>query len=151
MRVEEAGRQYQPAQYVIDVGAGDTSKLMFADVRIANRAPRGATQSGQQQGQSPGFSRPRFGEGTGAAPRAPATAPASGAGLSEDAASIPFRLPPRVWQHMSAQEQQMLRLRWSRMSPEQQRRAVSAVQQRDTMAARFPRRPPQPPATQPRL
>jgi hypothetical protein len=75
-------------------------------------------------------------------------------GLLGDGTQHPFRLPARIWQNMSPQEQEMLRLRWSKMSPEQQRRAVNAFQMRDTAAVRFPRRftpsaPKQPPVRQP--
>jgi lysyl-tRNA synthetase class I len=75
-------------------------------------------------------------------------------GMLGEATPHPFRLPARIWQNMSPQEQEMLRSRWSKMSPEQQRRAVNAFQQRDTAAVRFQRRftppaPKQPPTRQP--
>jgi len=50
---------------------------------------------------------------------------------------------------MSPQEQEMLRMRWTKMSPEQQRRAVTAFQQRDTAAMRLQRRLTQPPTKRP--
>ena len=75
-------------------------------------------------------------------------------GLLGDGTQHPFRLPARIWPNMSPQAQEMLRTRWSKMSPEQQRRAVNAFQQRDTAAVRFQRRftppvPNQPPTRRP--
>jgi hypothetical protein len=61
-------------------------------------------------------------------------------------AQNPFHLPQRIWQNMSPQEQTMLRSRWSRMSEEQQQRALNGILHRDSTTVRFPRRvPPTPP------
>ncbi len=147
VRVAQAGRQYQPAQYVIDVGAGDTSKLMFADSRATGRDFGQMQQQFQKQlmtppGQAPRFPRPRTGDSTGAAVRGPSSQALTSTASSYGSGSAnPFLIPPRVWQSMSPQEQQMLRMRWSRMSPDQQRRAVKEMQQRDSVA-RFQRRSP---------
>jgi hypothetical protein len=126
IRVEEAGRQYQPAQYVIDVGAGDTSRLVFSDARANAR------------GVAPNFA-PSGGD---AAEMDPASV-----GAGTDAGVRPFLLPTRIWQNMSPQEQAMLRSRWTRMSPEQRQRALKDMQVRDSSRAPFPRRvaPPRPP------
>lgn len=144
VRVEGAGRQYQPAQYVIDVGVGDTSELLFADARMANRELP-PMPPGQPGDPSSVYARPGFSDSVRAVVRAAVDAAAPAMGLVGDGAQNPFRLPTRIWQNMSPQEQEMLRTRWSRMSAEQQRRAVAAFLQRDTAAARFQRRLPQPP------
>lgn len=153
VRVEGAGRQYQPAQYVIDVGVGDTSHLMFADARMAKRDLPPMPPS-QRSGPSSVYPRTGFADSVGAAVRSAVEAAAPAMGLMREGAQYPFRLPARIWQNMSPQEQEMLRTRWTRMSPEQQRRAVNAFQQRDTAAVRFQRRvsppvPKQPPTGQP--
>ncbi|MBA4072292.1 MAG: hypothetical protein C0497_10725 [Gemmatimonas sp.] len=148
VRVEGVGRQYQPAQYVIDVGVGDTSKLLFADVRMTNRElppmpPR------QPAGPASVYPRPGFTDSVRAAVRSAVDAAMPALGLLGEGAQNPFRLPTRIWQNMSPQEQEILRTRWSRMSPDQQRRAISAFQQRDTAAVRFQRRLTQPPTPTP--
>jgi len=153
VRVEDAGKQYQPAQYVIDVGVGDTSRLIFADVRMVGREMP-STPTGQPLGPSAVYPRPGFADSVKAAVRSAVEAAAPKMGLPGDGTQHPFRLPARVWQNMSPQEQEMLRTRWSKMSPDQQRRAVNAFQQRDTAAVRFQRRltpplPRQPPTRQP--
>ncbi len=155
VRVEGAGKQYQPAQYVIDVGAGDTSRLIFADVRMVGRELP-PMPPGQPAGPTAAYPRPGLSDSVKAAMRAAVDAAAPAMELMGDGTQHPFRLPARVWQNMSPQEQEMLRTRWSKMSPEQQRRAISAFQLRDTAAVRFQRRftaPPkqtQPKPTQPR-
>jgi hypothetical protein len=153
VRVEGAGKEYQPAQYVIDVGVGDTSRLIFADVRMVGREMP-PIPPGQPVGPSAVYPRPGFADSVKAAVRSAVDATAPAMGLLGDGTQHPFRLPARIWQNMSPQEQEMLRLRWSKMSPEQQRRAVNAFQMRDTAAVRFPRRftpsaPKQPPVRQP--
>jgi hypothetical protein len=153
VRVEGAGKQYQPAQYVIDVGVGDTSRLIFADVRMVGREMP-PMPPGQSAGPSSAYSRSRFADSVSAAVRSAVEAAAPAMGMLGEATPHPFRLPARIWQNMSPQEQEMLRSRWSKMSPEQQRRAVNAFQQRDTAAVRFQRRftppaPKQPPTRQP--
>ncbi|MDP1889602.1 MAG: protein kinase [Gemmatimonadaceae bacterium] len=148
VRVEGAGRQYQPAQYVVDVGVGDTSTLLFADARMANRELP-PMPPGQPVAPSSVYPRAGFADSVRAAVRSAVDAAAPAMGLSGDGANNPFRLPTRIWQNMSPQEQQMLRTRWSRMSAEQQRRAVTAFEQRDTTAVRFQRRLTQPPTKRP--
>ncbi|MBI5600237.1 MAG: serine/threonine protein kinase [Gemmatimonadetes bacterium] len=150
VRVEGVGRQYQPAQYVIDVGAGDTSRLTFADVRMVGRE-LSPVPPGQPVGPSAVYARPGYADSVKAAVRSAVDAAAPAKGLSGDGTQHPFRLPARIWQNMSPQEQEVLRTRWSRMSPEQQRRAVSAVHLRDSAAVRFQRRfTPPPKQAQPR-
>jgi hypothetical protein len=88
------------------------------------------------------FPRPGFADSVAAAIRAAqssGTAPAA-AGAMGDGGQNPFYLPARIWQNMSPQEQEMLRQRWNRMTPEQQRRAIREMQTRDT--SRFIRRAP---------
>lgn len=159
VRVEETGRQYQPAQYVIDVSEGDTSKLVFSDVRANPRDFVPFEQQMQQlrgQGGGARFTRPRFGDSTAAGQRVAGDPSAANAVTgAADTTTTPFYLPSRIWRNMSAQEQEMLRGRWNRMSPEQQRNAFKEFQQRDSSGGLFPRRstqqrpqaqqPPQPP------
>ncbi|MHB0963346.1 MAG: serine/threonine-protein kinase [Gemmatimonadaceae bacterium] len=148
VRVEGAGRQYQPRQYVIDVGVGDTSKLMFADARMANR-DLPAMPPSQPVGPSAVYPRPGFADSVGSAVRSAVDAAAPAMSILGDGSQHPFRLPTRIWQNMSPQEQEMLRTRWGRMSAEQQRRAINAFQKRDTTAVRFQRRLAEPPTKQP--
>jgi hypothetical protein len=141
IKVEEAGRQYQPAQIVIDVAEGDTSRLLFSDMRLAGRD--------FQPGQLPRFPRSRFADSIAAAAQQAAGAAMQGSAAPEGALPTPFSLPTRIWQNMSPQEQAMLKIRWSRMTPEQQQRAVKDIQQRDSTLVRFQRRMPQRPAAPP--
>jgi len=147
VRVEEAGRRYQPQQYVIDVGVGDTSRLVFADPRVGNRDVARFEQQLQQMtgGQAQRTGWPRRADSAGAAYRSSGgTPPATNAWTPSAGPMNPFALPPRIWQNLSAQEQGMLRTRWSRMSPAQQRNAVmQGAQMRDSMAGRYPQRMPQ--------
>ena len=148
VRVESAGRQYQPRQYVIDVGVGDTSALTFSDARFANREL--PSPPSQPVGPSTVYPRPGFADSVRSAVRSAVDAAAPAMSLLGDGAQHPFRLPTRIWQNMSPQEQEMLRTRWGRMSAEQQRRAINAFQLRDTSAVRFQRRLTQPPSKEPR-
>jgi hypothetical protein len=150
--VAQPGRQYQPPQYVIDVEAGDTSRLMFTDTRASNRDltqfQKQMGQSKQQQQLGPQRFGGRFVDSAGVRPGAPGNpSAASATGSVPQGAANPFYLPPRVWQNMTPQDQQMLAARWNRMSPEQQRRALQQIQKRDSTGAVFQRRPPlrQPP------
>jgi serine/threonine-protein kinase len=155
VRVEQAGRAYQPAQYVIDVGVGDTAKLVFADVRFPSRGTP-QVPGIQAPSQAPGaigsvgerFSRPRLADSIAAAMRAAqaAGAAAQAAGTLGGGSQNPFYLPARLWQNMSAQEQELLRQRWSRLSPEQQRRAIKDILGRDSTTRNLRRVPPRPPA-----
>ncbi|HEY3288044.1 MAG TPA: protein kinase [Gemmatimonadaceae bacterium] len=151
IKVEQSGRQYQPAQYVIDVNAGDTSRLWFADTRIVGREfqPGGQSQSGP-----PRFPRSRVADSIAAAAPQAAAAAAQGPGSASLDAAVtpaptPFSLPARIWLNMSPQEQGMLRARWSRMTPEQQLRAIREFQHRDSTTGGFPRRLPQAPPVPP--
>ncbi|MHB8839944.1 MAG: hypothetical protein ACYC7F_13455, partial [Gemmatimonadaceae bacterium] len=150
IRVEQMGRQYQPSQYVIDVGQGDTSRLWFADARALGREfPQGAPTP-PMPGQSPvRFPRSRLADSIAKATQAAISAAGAGAGPSvtetwTGGEPNPFLLPARIWLNMSPQEQQTLHARWNRMTPEQQRRAIREIQQRDSALTRFQRRLTQP-------
>ena len=156
IRVEQAGRLYQPSQYVIDVDPGDTSRLWFADARMLGRAlPEGMVASPMPGATSPRFPRSRLADSI--AKAAQAAVNAAGAGSGPTAAESwtgdvqnPFLLPSRIWLNMSAQERQTLSARWNRMTPEQQRRAIRDIQQRDSSLKRLQRRFTQPPVSPPR-
>jgi hypothetical protein len=142
VRVEMDGRQYQPAQYVIDVAAGDTSKLMFSDARFGSRPPNLGAEL------APGVTEAPSGP---SAPRVPrqrlADSLAALFGALGSEAQNPFHLPQRIWQNMSPEEQATLRSRWNRMSEEQRQRALSGFLHRDSTTVRFQRRlPPTPPS-----
>ncbi|MCX5762875.1 MAG: protein kinase [Gemmatimonadetes bacterium] len=124
VRVAQEGRQYVPPQFVIDVAAGDTSRLQFSDARL----PRGGQLPGQQPGQQPG--QPRFNR-NGAGP------------LSLDSASVnPYLISARTWAQMSPQEQGTIRARWDRLTPDQKRSAMREIMGRDSAAApALPRKP----------
>jgi len=137
VQVQEAGRTYLPAQYVVDITAGDTSRLSFADSRSGTRSfgdPR------QQPGQVPRGLRPPPGDSAAGGPGATADL-RTAQGQAADATANPYVLPTRVWQQMSPQEQGMLRARWERLSPDQRLRAIRDIQQRDSTGGAFPRRP----------
>jgi len=144
VRVEEAGREYQPAQYVIDVAAGDTSRLRFTDPRVGARGLAQFEQQMEQLRQLGPSSRPAQRFVDSAAAGGPGGAAANAlASLRPDSAN-PFYLPLRIWQNMSVQDQEVVRSRWSRMSKEQQLRAIRDIQQRDSTGNAFTRRvPPQ--------
>ena len=147
VRVAETGRRYLPAQFVIDVSAGDTSKLVFADPRVANRELLQGQQAMRQlpQSQTAQQGRPRMNRQISADTAALGPGTASGvnapAGAMSGQSSNPFVLPDRVWRHMSPQEQAMLTSRWDRMSPEQRQRAVNDMKLREATGG-FPRRQP---------
>ena len=168
VRVEEPGHQYSPQQYVIDVSVDDTSKLVFSDSRAGAR-DFGPSQNPMNQfkqlGQGGRFPRPGDSTAVSGRPSAsvaggpssvpnasgPSGAPPIGPGVAPvDAGSPhPFYLPQRIWQNMTAQDQQMLQSRWSRLSSEQQGRVLKDLQRRDSTGARFLRRMPQPMNGQP--
>lgn len=122
VRVEAAGRRYQPAQYVIDLSAGDTSQLVFADERIAGRdaqLPQRQLPQPQQQPPQPGT-----------------------------ALANPYFLPGRIWQNMPPEEQAKLRARWDLLSPAQrQQRVLREFQGLDSAGAGVRRRPPKAPSS----
>ena len=127
VRVAEAGRQYLPAQYVIDVVAGDTSRLQFADSRLANRDFQQLQQQLQQR-----FTRPnRVGDST-------AVGDTRVFGITSP---HPYLIGERAWVSMSPQEQALVQERWDRLSPDQQRRLMRDIRLRDS--TRF--KPPLPP------
>lgn len=144
--VREQGRRYLPAQYEIDVAAGDTSHLVFTDPRLAGREWKQSAPQGQPQrspaGQSPRFMEQRGGSGGGGTG---ADVPGSDTTAGARGSANPYQLQARVWNQMSAQEQAMLRARWEQMSPEQRRRALRDIQLREANGAVFPRRGQSPP------
>ncbi|MEK6612142.1 MAG: serine/threonine-protein kinase [Gemmatimonadota bacterium] len=124
VRVAEAGRQYLPAQYVIDVVAGDTSRLQFSDPRLANREFQPLQQQLQQRSARPN--------------RAGDSAAARVFGVTSQ---HPYLIGERAWVSMSPQEQALVQARWDRLSPDQQRRLMRDIRLRDS--TRF--KPPLPP------
>ncbi|MBI2407886.1 MAG: protein kinase [Gemmatimonadetes bacterium] len=144
VRVELEGRQFQPAQYVIDVTAGDTSKLMFSDARFGSRTLNPGAEGLLGMSEAPaGPSAPRV---TRQQLADSLTAMFQALGSEEQ---NPFHMPQRIWQNMSPQEQTTLRSRWSRLSEEQKQRALNGILRRDSATVRFPRRPPPTPPTTP--
>ena len=122
--------------------------MTFSDARFANREL--PSPPSQPVGPSTVYPRPGFADSVRSAVRSAVDAAAPAMSLLGDGAQHPFRLPTRIWENMSPQEQEMLRTRWGRMSAEQQRRAINAFQLRDTSAVRFQRRLTQPPSKEPR-
>ncbi len=168
IRVEQQGREYLPQQYVIDVNAGDTNRLVFTDQRAGNRdfaqfqkqleqlrqQPQSFAQGQSQSftpGQVPRYAR-RPGDSTRTLVGGPTEPPVTAWVAPPPNPANPFHMPQVIWKNMSAQEQEMLRARWMRLSAEQQQQALKNIQLRDSTGAPLPRRPkarPQPQPPQP--
>jgi hypothetical protein len=150
VQVESPGARYLPAQYVIDVAQGDTSKLQFTDVRSGNRnfsqpalPPSPLDAQAPPLGQKNRFPRGRYADSTVAGSQSAVGAPQQP--RQGGAFAHPYYLPNRVWQAMSVQEQAMLRGRWDRLTPDQQMRALQDMQRRDSAGVAYLRRnPPRP-------
>ncbi len=125
VRVEEPGRQYLPRQYVIDVTLGDTSKLQFADPRTATReqlqqrVPRGAPGAPSAAGAASAQESPPE-------PPARATRPS----IFGSTSAHPYFVEDPVWQAMSPEEQGKLRAQWERLNPDQRRKVMREIRQR---------------------
>lgn len=159
VRVAEAGRQYLPAQYVIDVAPGDTSRLQFSDPRFASREVlQQLQQQLKQQSQSP-FTRPTRVSDSAAVPRVPgapraviapgaagvsAAPPPGGTARTRDTrvfagtSQHPYLIGERAWQSMSPAERAGAQARWDRLPPDQQRRLMRDIRLRDSTRFKAP-------------